>query len=119
MTERFSAVILNKQNISKFNSISLFYHSFSIRGRLGSITPLARNVGVLIGYTVGAVVEYEQRPFIFVFFPVMYLFWLYSLPNTPQHYLHRGDYQVSTFSYELAYTECLNVKQSQEIYSND
>lgn len=67
----------------------------NIRGRLGSITPLARNVGVLIGYVVGAVVQYEHRPYIFVFFPVMYLFWLYSLPNTPQYYLHKEDYQVS------------------------
>lgn len=67
----------------------------SIRGRLGSITPLARNFGVLIGYVVGAVVEYEQRPYIFVFFPIMYLFWLHSLPNTPQYYLRKEDYQVS------------------------
>lgn len=66
-----------------------------VRGRLGSITPLSRNVGVLIGYCVGAVVEYQYRPYILVFFPVMFLFWLYSLPNTPQYYLSKGDHSVS------------------------
>lgn len=67
----------------------------SIRGRLSSIMPLARNLGVLIGYIVGAVVEYEHRSYIFVFFPIMYIFWLYALPNTPQYYAQRENYSVN------------------------
>ncbi|XP_055304279.1 uncharacterized protein LOC129569467 [Sitodiplosis mosellana] len=84
----------------------------NIRGRLGSITPLARNVGVLIGYTAGAVIEYEKRPYIFVFFPIMYLFWLYSLPNTPQYYLHKGDYQKAESA--LTYYKGINVNSDKE-----
>lgn len=75
------------------SNFSIF--AFSIRGRLGSFTPLARNFGVLIGYIVGAVVEYEHRSYIFVFFPIMYVIWLYALPNTPQYYMHRENYSVS------------------------
>lgn len=70
----------------------------SIRGRLGSITPLSRNIGVLIGYVAGATVEFENRPYIFVFFPIMFLIWLYSLPNTPLHYIQTEQFEVSFFN---------------------
>lgn len=85
---------------------------FSVRGRLGSILPLARNIGVLIGYTVGATVRYEYRPYIFIVFPVIYLISVYTLPNTPQYYLQRENVEVfrtsiltsilSKYSYEIA-----------------
>lgn len=93
--------IINKKMYTNLNT--LIFSTLSIRGRLGSITPLARNVGVLIGYSVGAIVDYEHRPYIFVFFPIMYLFWLYSLPNTPQYYLHKGDYKVSNKKISLTF----------------
>lgn len=69
--------------------------SDSSRGRLGALTPLARNIGVLIGYIVGAVVKYEHRSYIFIFFPIMYMFWLHALPNTPHYYMHRENYSVN------------------------
>lgn len=38
---------------------------FSIRGRLGSILPLARNSGILIAYIAGASITYKYRPYFF------------------------------------------------------
>lgn len=72
---------------------------FSVRGRLGSITPLARNVGVLIGYIIGAGVDYEYRPYIFVFFPIVYLLSVYTLPNTPKYYMQHDTYAVNKTHY--------------------
>lgn len=68
---------------------------FSNLAILKIISSSARNVGVLMGFSAGALVEYENRPYIFVFFPIMFLIWLFSLPNTPQHYLHTEQFDVS------------------------
>ena len=76
---------------------------YSVRGRYGSITPLARNIGVLIGYVVGAVVEYEYRSYIFIVFPIVYLISVYYLPNTPQYYLHRENTEVIAFFFQISF----------------
>lgn len=73
------------------------FPNFRIRGRLGSITPLARNTGILIAYIAGWIVKYEYRPYIFIFIPIIYLIWVYFLPATPQHYLKKSDFKVSSF----------------------
>lgn len=67
----------------------------SVRGRLGSILPLARNSGILIAFIAGALIKYEYRPYVFIFIPIVYLIWVYFLPNTPQFYLKNGNFQVS------------------------
>ncbi|XP_055299077.1 facilitated trehalose transporter Tret1-like [Sitodiplosis mosellana] len=64
----------------------------NIRGRLGSFTPLIRNIGLLIGFFVGGVVRYEYRPYVFISLPIIYLIWLFYLPNTPQYYLKNADF---------------------------
>ncbi|XP_031619137.1 facilitated trehalose transporter Tret1-like [Contarinia nasturtii] len=63
----------------------------NIRGRLGSITPLARNVGVLIASIVGATVDYGVIPAILIYIPIVYIISLYFLPNTPLFHLSRDD----------------------------
>lgn len=68
--------------------------NFSVRGRLGSILPLARNSGILIAYIAGALVGYEYRPFVFIFIPIIYLILVYFLPNTPQHHLKKEEFDV-------------------------
>lgn len=85
----------HKFPIENYSKFFFYILSFSIRGRLGAFTPLARNLGVLIGYIVGAIVEYQHRSYIFIFFPIMYIFWLNALPNTPQYYMHREHYSVN------------------------
>lgn len=67
----------------------------SIRGRLGSLTPLARNIGVLLSYIVGATVQYNIIPAIFIFIPILYMILLFLLPNTPQYYIRTENYQVN------------------------
>lgn len=89
---------------------------FSVRGRLGSILPLvsssswslvilinhwrrfqARNSGILIAYIAGALITYKCRPYFFILVPIIYLIWVYFLPNTPQFYLKKNQFQVSHF----------------------
>lgn len=66
----------------------------NIRGRLGSLTPLARNLGVLVAYIVGATVEYDIIPAIFIYFPIVYMVCLFFLPNTPQFHLQAENLKV-------------------------
>lgn len=66
----------------------------SIRGRLGAIQPLARNLGLLLSFSIGSIVEYKYWPFIFIWIPVVYLVLLLFLNNTPQYYLQKGNCQV-------------------------
>lgn len=81
-----------------YNKKNLFYCCcptfFSIRGRLGSLTPLARNIGVLLSYTIGATVQYEFIPAIFIFIPILYMILLFLLPNTSQYYIKKDNLQV-------------------------
>lgn len=70
----------------------------NLRGRLGSVLPLARNVGLLTAFFVGTIVDYEFRPLVFIFFPILYLIWVSILPNTPLYYVKRGNFHVSTYS---------------------
>lgn len=74
-----------------------------MRGRLGSLTPLARNVGVLIAYIVGATVDYGVIPSILIYIPIVYIVCLYLLPNTPQFYLQRDRFEVSLINFFLIF----------------
>lgn len=76
-------------------SIDFLWQIFSIRGRLGSIIQLSRNIGILISYIIGAVVDYKYIPCIFIFIPILYVVCFIFLPNTPQFYLHKQQTQVS------------------------
>lgn len=72
--------------------------SFSIRGKLGTLTTTARNFGVLMIFSVGAAVDYQYIPIIFVSLPILYLVCFMSLPNTPQFYLEKEQVQVKQLS---------------------
>lgn len=72
-------------------------HDFSIRGRLNSLVPLARNVGVLLAYIIGALIKYEDIPFVFILFPISYMILVFFLPNTPQYHLKINDFEASIF----------------------
>lgn len=66
-----------------------------IRGRLASFSQLSRNFGVLISYTVGAVLPYHMQPCIFIFVPIIFGIWFFFLPNTPQYHLKKGQIEVA------------------------
>lgn len=55
---------------------------------------LSRNSGILAAYIVGAFVEYEYVPSVFVIIPVVYLICFILLPNTPQYYIQKNNVEV-------------------------
>lgn len=67
----------------------------SIRGKLGSFPQLARNIGVLFAYIVGAYVDYKYVPCICIFLPFLFAIFFMSLPNTPQYHIKNGQIQVN------------------------
>lgn len=72
--------------------------NFSIRGRLGSILQFSRNLGVLCGFIVAAMVEYETVPCIFASVPIIFGISFFFIPNTPQFYLQKGQENVRHIS---------------------
>lgn len=68
-----------------------------IRGRLGSISHLARNIGILISYIIGAILDYQTTPCVFVFVPIIFAILFTFFPNTAQYYLRKGQFKVRTF----------------------
>lgn len=61
----------------------------SIRGRLGSISMFARNVGILIAYILASTVDYKYIPCICILTPIIFAISFTILPNTPHYYLHK------------------------------
>lgn len=113
------------------------FNSFSIRGRLGSLTVrllwiglfgkkiiivkiwidffwkvLSRHFGLLIIFVVAAVVNYYVVPCFFVFLPIVFLIFFTFLPNTPQFYLQKGQTEVHNFLNHVILTH------KQPIYTN-
>lgn len=74
---------------------------FSIRGRLGSLTPLFRNIGVLISYIISGTVKYQNIPAILIFIPILYMVFLFFLPNTPQYHLQTENIKVKKLFFVL------------------
>lgn len=67
----------------------------SIRGRLGSTSLVVRNTGILIGYILGATINYDYIPIICVILPIVFvIIFAFMLPNTPRYYLHKNQIQV-------------------------
>lgn len=66
-----------------------------IRGRLGSATLFIRNVGTLIGYILGACVDYQIVPCISISVPITFIIIFVMIPDTPRYYLHKGQNQVN------------------------
>lgn len=79
------------------NVIILFISEIAndeIRGRLGSVAPFFRNIGVLIAFILGPSVKYEVVPIISVVFPIVFIAIFFMIPNTPRYYLNKGKIQV-------------------------
>lgn len=83
--------------------------NFSIRGKLGSFSHLSRNIGVLMAYVVGALVQYKLVPCIFVAIPIIFGIWFFFLPNTPQYHLKKGDINVRNFHMKMIYISFLKL----------
>ncbi|XP_055302943.1 facilitated trehalose transporter Tret1-like, partial [Sitodiplosis mosellana] len=66
-----------------------------IRGRLGSVTLVMRNIGILIAYILGATINYFQMPIVCVSVPIIFMILFLMLPNTPQYFLQRGQTKAS------------------------
>lgn len=94
-----SAIYFNLSNNSNLlgMGVALFVSEIcndNIRGRLASVSSLARNVGVLCGYIIGGLFSFENRPYISICVPIIYFIGICLLPNTPQYYVRKGDREV-------------------------
>lgn len=81
----------------------LFFQYFQqrIRGTLGSIAQLSRNLGMLTAYVLSALIGYKQLPYIFIIIPIVYMINFISLPNTPQYLVKKGKFEVKRNIFKL------------------
>ncbi|XP_055295384.1 facilitated trehalose transporter Tret1-like isoform X1 [Sitodiplosis mosellana] len=78
-----------------FLNVETYVHEIAnnkIRNRLGSILPLAKNVGIAMSFIGGSYIPYGYRAMFFIVIPLIYLVWVTTLPNTPQHYLQKDKF---------------------------
>lgn len=94
----FDSLKINIPNIRWAMHNSAILPFFSIRGRLGSSVMIFRNIGTLIGYVLGATIEYKLVPCICIIIPIAFIVIFMMIPNTPRYYLHKGQIQVSYWS---------------------
>lgn len=89
------------------------FPSFSIRGRLGGMSLVFRNMGILIAYILGSTVEYKYIPCICVAVPIVFVIIISILWNTPQYYLHKGKPHVrSQPPPKKIYSNCIQLSIS-------
>lgn len=50
---------------------------------------------MLTAFILGALLDYHLLPFIFITIPIAYLMKFMLLPNTPQHLVKRGKFEVT------------------------
>lgn len=103
-------MLLKLRKLSKKCMRGLSPHSFNwlnnyrIRGRLGSVAQVSRNSGMLTAFILGALLDYHLLPFIFIIIPIAYLMKFLLLPNTPQHLVKRGKFEVTLKIIANSYT---------------
>lgn len=74
--------------------MNIYLFHYRIRGRLGSLDLLFRNIGTMTIFIAGAYIDYIYLPRIFVIIYFVYLITFSLIPNTPQFYLRKGKYKV-------------------------
>lgn len=80
----------------KFTRLKYMLHVlYRIRGRLGSLLSLYLNIGILLGYTGGAYLDFRTVPYVMIPFPILFFCAFMCMPNTPQYLLDRGMIDVS------------------------
>lgn len=82
-------------------AIHLLFES-SIRGRLGGVTLVMRNFGILIAYVLGATIDYFQIPIVCVTVPIIFMILFVMLPSTPQYFLRKKEWKVSIDLIDIA-----------------
>ncbi|XP_055304280.1 facilitated trehalose transporter Tret1-like, partial [Sitodiplosis mosellana] len=84
----------------------------NIRGRLISSIHFIRNFGILVGFILGASVDYMVIPRISGIFPIVFIVSFVMLPNTPRYHLQKG--QIQKAEAALKYYNGFKGKSKQE-----
>lgn len=105
-----------------FAAIPLFISEIAepnVRGRLGSMLLLVLNVGTLISYTVGALVDYSTFPLIMIAVPIIFAAIVLFFPETPQSLVKKNELEKAAVSYRfyrgLKKDVALSKSQSEEL----
>lgn len=105
-----------------FAAIPLFISEIAepnVRGRLGSILLLVLNVGTLLSYTVGALVDYSTFPLVMIACPVIFSIIVLFFPETPQSLVKQNKLEKAADSFKyyrgLKKDETLSKSQSEEL----
>jgi MFS family permease len=76
-----------------------------MRGRFSSYSPLAYNLGMLYMFVIGTYLKFHWIPFVMMPFHAIYFCALIFLPETPQHYIRKNDFEKAFQSLKF-YRSC-------------
>ncbi|XP_037811265.1 facilitated trehalose transporter Tret1-like isoform X2 [Lucilia sericata] len=77
----------------------------NIRGTLSTMLMLSVNFGILTGFILSSHLDYHLIPFVTISLPIIYLVGSYFFPETPQHLLHKKNYNDAEKSFRF-YRNC-------------
>ncbi|XP_023296254.1 facilitated trehalose transporter Tret1-like [Lucilia cuprina] len=77
----------------------------NIRGTLSTMLMLSVNFGILTGFILSSYLDYHLIPFLTISLPIIYLVGSYFFPETPQHLLHKKNYNDAEKSFRF-YRNC-------------
>lgn len=70
---------------------------YRIRGALASLLTLNFNIGILFGYITGTYLQWQSRCIVLMVFPVIFFLIFNFIPESPQHFLKIGQFEVGCF----------------------
>lgn len=74
-----------------FFSLFKMQRKFRIRGQLSTIFMNARNIGVLIAFTLGSYFDYITSSIFFTAITIIFLVAIWFVPSTPQYFLRKNE----------------------------
>lgn len=105
-------ILLTTSELDCYGCVWALFHCFEncrIRGTLGSIAQLCRNVGMLTAYILSAIFDYNQLPYLYIIIPIVYMINFMSLPNTPQYLVRKGKFEVKEITGLIRFRATANI----------
>ncbi|KAK7869840.1 hypothetical protein R5R35_008057 [Gryllus longicercus] len=89
-----------------------------IRGSLGVVIMLMRNIGILFSYIIGSYFSFHTVSWLCLGPPVIFLFALFWLPESPVYLARQGEYEKAVIAMKHFRGKNVNVPEEIEVLKN-
>ncbi|XP_018326010.1 facilitated trehalose transporter Tret1-like isoform X2 [Agrilus planipennis] len=85
-----------------------------VRGTLGLLPTAFGNIGILMCFTIGSYVKWNQLAWVGICLPVPFLFLMFIIPETPRWYVAKGKHEQARTALQWLRGKDANVKAEYE-----